>query len=155
LGTDRLVFGKRVRLLSSPEGGPEMRTGNYLRTMGKLGIPDNEPKDVEIALDTCAEVDTVGVDFAKQHGLKPYIKWYPKLWQSAGNIQQQAKGAYWATWEMTDHQGATRSYRRPFLAIDKGPDDSPLLLSESTLGEIGVNISLRTKENGGNQCNSA
>ena len=52
---------------------------------------------------------------------------------------------------MTDHRGVTRSYRRPFLAVDKGLEDSPLLLGERTLGEIGIDISLRREEEGGNR----
>ena len=52
---------------------------------------------------------------------------------------------------MIDHRGVVRSYRRPFLAVDKGPDDAPLLLGERTLGEIGIDISLRTAQEGGNQ----
>lgn len=71
-----------------------MRTGDYLRTMGKLNVLDSDPEDVEIALDTCAEIDTVSVEFARQRRLKPYIKEYPRLWQSAGNIRHQVKGAY-------------------------------------------------------------
>ena len=118
--------------------------------MGKLYPLDSDPEDVEVALDTCAEVDTIGVEFAKQRRLKLYIKDYPTLWQSAGSIQHEAKGVYWATWQMTDYRGVTRSYRRPFLAIEKGVDDTPLLLGERTLGEIGINISLRTEEIGGN-----
>ena len=35
--------------------------------------------------------------------------------------------------------------------MDKGPDDAPLLLGERTLGEIGIDISLRTAQEGGNQ----
>ena len=51
---------------------------------------------------------------------------------------------------MTNHRGVTRTYRRPFLAVEKGLDDAPLLLGERTLGEIGVDISLRTKVVGSN-----
>ena len=56
-----------------------MRTGNYLCTMGKLNVHD-DTEDVEIALDTYAEVDLIGVEFVKQRRLKPYIKDYPRLW---------------------------------------------------------------------------
>ncbi|EED14526.1 retrovirus polyprotein, putative [Talaromyces stipitatus ATCC 10500] len=82
--------------------------------MGQLNVLDSDPEDVEIALDTCAEIDTIGIDFAEQRGLKPYIK-------------------------------------GPFLAVNKAPEDAPLLLGEHTLGEIGVNILLWTKETRGNQ----
>ena len=106
---------------------------------------------MEIALDTCAEVDLIGVEFAKQRRLKPYIKDYPRLWQSAGDVRHQAMGAYWVTWQMTDHRGVTRTHRRPFLAVEMAEDDAPLLLGERTLGEIGVNIALRPREAGGNR----
>ena len=42
-----------------------MRTGDYLRTIGKLSVLEDELEDVEVALDTCAEVDTISVDFIK------------------------------------------------------------------------------------------
>ena len=35
--------------------------------------------------------------------------------------------------------------------MEKGEDDAPLLLGERTLGEIGVDIALRTQEEGGDQ----
>ena len=55
-----------------------MRVGSYLRTMGKLNaLGDTE--DVEIALDTCAEIDTICTEFAKRQRLKPYINEYPRL----------------------------------------------------------------------------
>ena len=52
---------------------------------------------------------------------------------------------------MIDHRGVTREYRRPFLAVERGQDDAPLLLGERTLGEIGVDITLRPRETGGNR----
>lgn len=52
---------------------------------------------------------------------------------------------------MTDCKGVTWSYKRPFLAVKKAPEDAPLLLRERTIGEISINISLRTKEAGGNR----
>jgi len=81
VGPNRLVrFGKRVRLPSSPEDEPRIRTGDYLRIVGKLNVRDSNLEDVEIALDTCAEVDIVSVEFTRQQRLKPYIKEYPRLW---------------------------------------------------------------------------
>ena len=62
--------------------------------MGKIKVLDSDSEDVEIALDTCAEIDTIDIKFARQRCLKPYVKEYPRLWQSAGNVQHQAKGAY-------------------------------------------------------------
>jgi hypothetical protein len=72
-----------------------MRTGEYLRTIGKLNVLKSDPEDVEVALDNCAEVDTVDVDSTKQRRLKPCTKGYPTFSQLEGNIAQQVKGAYW------------------------------------------------------------
>ena len=55
-----------------------MRTGDYLRTMGKLSLPDRL-EDVEVTLDTCAEINIVSVEYVKQRHLKPYIKRYLEL----------------------------------------------------------------------------
>ena len=121
-----------------------------MRTKGKLINDNEEAEDIEVALDTCAEIDVISIDFAKARGLKPYIKKYPQLLQMAGTMRQRSCGAFWATWEMTDHRGVVRSHRRPFLAIEKGPEDVPLLLGERTLKEIGMTISLRTDDKGGN-----
>ena len=74
----RLV-GKRVRLPSGPKDEPRMRTGDYLRTVGKLNVLDSDLEDVKVALDTYVEIDTIGIDFVRQRGLKPYIKEYPNL----------------------------------------------------------------------------
>jgi hypothetical protein len=83
--------------------------------------------------------------------VKPYIKRYPQLLAVAGDMRHSAHGAYWVAWEMTDHRGIIRSYKRPFLAIQRDPGDAPLLLEEQTLREIGIDISLREDEKGGNR----
>jgi len=72
-------LGKRLRLTPGPEDEPRMRIGDYLRTTGQLNVPGDDPEDVEIALDTCAEIDTISEEFARQRHLKPYIKEYLQL----------------------------------------------------------------------------
>ena len=54
-----------MRLPSSPKEEPRMYTGNYLRTIGKLNVRDSDLEDVEVALDTYAEIDTISIKFAK------------------------------------------------------------------------------------------
>ena len=46
--------------------------------MGKLSAL-GDTMDVEVALDTCVEIDTVCAKFVEQQHLKPYIKEYPRL----------------------------------------------------------------------------
>jgi hypothetical protein len=126
-----------VRLSSScPEEESELRIGRYLRTRGKLISDSTAAEDIDIALDTCAEVDVVGIDFARQQGLKPYIKKYPQLLEMAGTLRSRACGAFWATWEMTDHRGIIRSHRRPFLAIERSASDYELRKEAVTSGSI-------------------
>ena len=64
MGSFRLI-GKRVRLPSGPKDELRIRTGDYLRTIGKLSVLDSNLEDVEIALDTYAEVDIVGIEFIR------------------------------------------------------------------------------------------
>ena len=76
----RLIrLGKRVGLTLSPEDESRIRTRSYLRTISKLNTLDNDPEDVEIVLDTCAEVNTIYIEFVRQRRLKPYIKEYLRL----------------------------------------------------------------------------
>ena len=79
MGQPLRLVGKRVRLTLSLEDESRMRVGSYLCTTGKL-YALGESEDVEIALDTCAEVDIICIEFARQHYLKPYIKEYLRLW---------------------------------------------------------------------------
>ena len=41
-----------------------MRTGSYLRTMGKLNV-HGDPEDVEIVLNMYVEIDLIGIEFVK------------------------------------------------------------------------------------------
>ena len=56
-----------------------MRTGNYLRTVGKLNIRDNDLKDIEVVLDIYIEINIISIEFVKRRGLKLYIKDYLRL----------------------------------------------------------------------------
>ena len=42
-----------------------MRTGDYLRTIGKLYVLGDKLEDVGIVLNTYVEVDTVGVEYVR------------------------------------------------------------------------------------------
>ena len=42
-----------------------MRIGRYLRTMGRMTTQEGKSENVEVALDTCAEIDTIDSDFAQ------------------------------------------------------------------------------------------
>ena len=78
--------------------------------------------------------------------LKPYKRRYPELIAAAGALTAKARGAYWIRYTLTDHRGVVRQFRRPFLAIDRKPDDSPLLIGMPGLKHMGVSISLGEQE---------
>ena len=78
--------------------------------------------------------------------LKPYKRRYPELVAAAGALTAKARGAYWIRYTLTDHRGVVRQFRRPFLAIDRKPDDSPLLIGMPGLKHMGVSISLGEQE---------
>src|SRR2546423_2800617 len=97
---------------------------------------------VKIDLDTGAQMDCVSFRWAQQAELKPYTRKYPQLLRVAGALSAEAQGAFWVRFTMTDHRGVQREHYRPFLAIDRDPDDAELLLSNGTLREIGISLLL-------------
>jgi hypothetical protein len=97
-------------------------------------------------MDTCAEIDCVSAAWAQKMDLKPYKRRYPELIAAAGALTAKAHGAYWVRYTLTDHRGVVRQFRRPFLAIDREPDDSPLLIGMPGLKHMGISICLDEHE---------
>lgn len=72
--------------------------------------------------------------------LKPCRKRYPEMVAAVGALSAKAKGAYWVRYTIVDHYGVLRQHYRPFLAIDRHADDSPLLIGMPGLKAMGVSI---------------
>ena len=65
MGRALRLVGKRVRLFSDPEDELKIRIENYLRTISKLRVLNNKLKNVEIALNTCVEIDIIDIEFVR------------------------------------------------------------------------------------------
>jgi hypothetical protein len=102
-----------------------------------------------VDMDTGAQADCVSNGWAEEMQLKPYKKPYPRTLGVVGAQTTQTQGAYWVRYTMTDSQGVTREYLRPFLAVKRDPDESPLLIGELGLETMRIDLSLRTREEGG------
>jgi reverse transcriptase-like protein len=71
---------------------------------------------------------------------------HPKVSETCrwiGHLRSQAKGAYWVRYTLRDSVGVVREQYRPFLAVEREPDEAPLLIGKPDLQQIGVDISLR------------
>jgi hypothetical protein len=100
---------------------------------------------VNIDFDTCSQVDIVSYAWAKKMDLKPYIKKCPQLLATAGRSELSVRGAFWVRYILQDDNGVRREFYKPFLAIDRyqESEDAPLLVSNHTLEEMGINLELR------------
>lgn len=94
-------------------------------------------------MDTGAQMSCISEQWAREKDLKPYIRKYPKFIAGIGPIRSQAKGAYWVRYTLRDSVGVVREHYRPFLAVEREPDEAPLLIGKPDLQQIGVNIYLR------------
>ena len=65
---------------------------------------------------------------------------------TAGTFTTKARGAFWVRYSLTDRNDVVRQYYRPFLAIDRDPDESPLLIGVPGLKEMRVDIYLSNEE---------
>ena len=78
--------------------------------------------------------------------LKSYKKKYPEFISTAGTLSAETRGTFWVRYIFTDRNNIIQQYRRPFLIIDREPDESPLLIGISRLRHIKVDIYLDNKE---------
>jgi RNase H-like domain found in reverse transcriptase/Reverse transcriptase (RNA-dependent DNA polymerase)/Integrase zinc binding domain/Chromo (CHRromatin Organisation MOdifier) domain/Integrase core domain len=94
-------------------------------------------------MDTGAQMSCISEQWAREKDLKPYIRKYPKFIAGIGPLRSRAKGAYWVRYTLRDSVGVVREHYRPFLAVEREPDEAPLLIGKPDLQQIGVDIHLR------------
>jgi hypothetical protein len=129
-----------------------LRAGIHLKDCAWIRRLGRQEK-IEVDMDSGAQVDCVSWKWAKSMDLKPYKKPYPKSIGVVGNLTTQTYGAYWVRHQMTDSQGVTREFYRPFLAIERDSTESPLLIAEPGLEAMRVDIKFRTQREGGPKWN--
>jgi hypothetical protein len=95
---------------------------------------------VEIALDTCAEVDLISIDLVKQLRLKPCENKNLPILQAVNQQELPHYGAYNVRLELVDSHGARRVTYRPYLAIDRDPKDTQILLGMPGLSDMKIAI---------------
>ena len=91
-------------------------------------VHKEERIDINIDMDTCADVDCVSYQWAKAVGLKPCRKNHPVLIRAAGRKEAETRGAFWLRLTIPDSRGVIRTTRRPYLALDRDDDEPPVLV---------------------------
>ena len=122
-----------------------MRIGLHIQTKGHVRRCD-QVYEILVDMDTGAQVSCVSKEWAQAHELKPYTRRYPELLGGVGNTEIVPKGAYWVRFTLQDSAGVIREFYRPFLAVDRAPDEAPLLISKVELEQIGIHIHLLPDE---------
>jgi hypothetical protein len=95
---------------------------------------------VKVGIDTHAEVDLVDIKLVRQLGLKPCRNWNLPILRAINQQNLPTYGAYNLRLELTDAYGVSKTTLRPYLAIDRDPNDSQLLLGMTALNELKVFI---------------
>ena len=118
-----------------------MQIGLHLQTTGYVRRCD-DIIEVLVDLDTGAQVSCISKDWAQQNRLKPYNRPVPKKLGVVGGVEIKSYGAYWVRFTLRDTNGVTREFYRPFVAVERAPDEAPLLLNHAELQQIGIWIHL-------------
>ena len=87
-------------------------------------------------------VDLVSISFVKSFGLEPCTKHnhvLPKL-EGIGQTAPKTYGFYHLRARITDRYNHSFSFIRPFLAVDRDPRDSQVLLGRPALKDFKINI---------------
>jgi hypothetical protein len=95
---------------------------------------------IKVGIDTHAEVDLVDIKLVRQLGLKPCRNRNLPILRAINQQNLHTYGAYNLRLELTDAYGIRRTTLRPYLAIDRDPNDSQVLLGMTALNELKVFI---------------
>jgi len=97
-----------------------------------------------VGIDTHAEVDLVDIKLIQQLGLKPCRNTNLPILRAVNQQNLRTYGAYNVRLELTDDYGVRRTTLRPYLAIDRDPGDSQILLGMTALTELKIQIDCHT-----------
>ncbi len=97
-----------------------------------------------MGIDTHAEVDLVDIKLVKQLGLKPCRNKDLPILRAINQQNLPTYGAYNVRLELTDMYGIRRTTLRPYLAIDRDPEDSQVLLGMTALNELKLLVDCET-----------
>jgi hypothetical protein len=93
---------------------------------------------IRVGIDTYAKVDLVDVQLVRQLGLKQCRNQDLLILQAVNQQNLATYGAYNLYLELTDSYGVRRTTLRPYIAIDRDPEDSQILLRMPALNELKI-----------------
>ena len=99
---------------------------------------------IQVGIDTHAEVDLVDMQLVRQLGLKPCRNTNLPILRAINQQNLHTYGAYNLRLELTDSYGNRRTTLRPYLAIDRDPGDSQILLGMTALSELKILVDCDT-----------
>jgi len=89
-------------------------------------------------------VDLVDIKLVQQLGLKPCRNTRLPILRAVNQLNLRTYGAYNVRLELTDEYGVQRTTLRPYIAIDRDPGDSKILLGMTALTELKIVIDCQT-----------
>jgi hypothetical protein len=102
--------------------------------------PLSQAIPIRVGIDTHAEVDLVDVRLVRQLGLKQCRNKDLPILRAVNQQNLATYGAYNLRLELTDSYGVRRTTLRPYIAIDRDPGDSQVLLGMPALNELKILI---------------
>jgi len=100
--------------------------------------PLSQAIPIQVGIDTHAEVDLVDVQLVRQLGLKQCRNQDLPILRAVNQQNLHTYGAYNLRLELTDSYGVRRTTLRPYIAIDRDPEDSQILLGMPALTELKI-----------------
>ena len=97
-----------------------------------------------MGIDTHAEVDLVDIKLVQQLGLKPCRNTNLPILRAVNQQDLRTYGAYNVRLELTDTYGVRRTTLRPYLAVNRDPGDSQILLGMPALNELKILVDCET-----------
>ena len=116
-----------------------IRVTQALTTHGIVS-PLSHAIPIKVGIDTHVEVDLVDIKLVQQLGLKPCRNRNLPILRAINQQNLHTYGAYNLRLELTDAYGIRRTTLQPYLAIDRDPNDSQVLLGMTALNELKVFI---------------
>ena len=95
---------------------------------------------IKVGIDTHVEVDLVDIKLVRQLRLKPCRNQDLPILQAINQQNLSTYRAYNLRLELTDAYGVSKTTLQLYLAIDRDPNDSQLLLGITALNELKVFI---------------
>src|SRR5215471_11655333 len=125
---------------------PIFRIERTIDTWAEISAPGqwSSRRRIPVGLDSYSMVDLVSISFVKSLGLSPCTKSkhqhvVPAL-EGIGETRPPTYGFYHLRLTITDRFDRSFDFIRPFLAVDRNPRDSQVLLGRPALKDFKINI---------------